>query len=90
MNVNFFELKGKVITSIVGVNTEDEQTVITTRDGTVYTLEHKQNCCEQVRVYGTVGNIDNILNEEVIIAEDDNPMDNINTNFKPHNSFYLD
>jgi hypothetical protein len=29
-------------------------------------------------VYGTVGNIDDVLNEEVIAAEDTNPMDNPN------------
>ena len=78
MNANFFELKGKTITSIVGINPNDEQTVITTSDGTVYTLEHYQDCCEDVRVYNTVGKIDDVLNEEVIVAEDDNPMDNPN------------
>jgi hypothetical protein len=75
---NFFELKGKTITSIDGSNSDDSDTIITTSDGSIYTLTHIQDCCEHVRVYGTVGNIDDVLNEEVIAAEDTNPMDNPN------------
>ena len=75
---NFFELKGKTITSIDGSNSDDSDTIITTSDGSSYTLTHIQDCCEHVRVYGTVGNIDDVLNEEVIAAEDTNPMDNPN------------
>ncbi len=76
--VNFFELKGKTITSIDGINSDDSDTIITTSDGSIYTLTHLQDCCENVRVYGSVGNIDNVLNAEVIAAEDTNPMDNPN------------
>jgi hypothetical protein len=75
---NFFELKGKTITSIDGSNSDDSDTIITTSDGSIYTLTHIQDCCENVRVYGSVGNIDDVLNEEVIAAEDTNPMDNPN------------
>ena len=75
---NFFELKGKTITSIQGSNSDDSDTIITTSDGSIYTLTHIQDCCENVRVYGSVGNIDDVLNEEVIDAEDTNPMDNPN------------
>ena len=75
---NFFELKGKTITSIDGSNSDDSDTIITTSDGSIYTLTHLQDCCEHVRVYGSVGNIDDVLNEEVIAAEDTNPMDNPN------------
>jgi hypothetical protein len=73
---NFFELKGKIITSIQGVDSDDDTTIITTTDGSVYTLAHQQDCCEHVRVYGSVGNIDDVLNAEVIAAEDTYPMDN--------------
>lgn len=76
--VNFFELKGKTITSIDGINSDDIDTIITTSDGSIYTLTHLQDCCEHVRVYGSVGNIDDVLNAEVIAAEDTNPMDNPN------------
>ena len=47
-------------------------------DGTIFTLLHQQDCCEHVRVYGSVGNIDDVINVEVIDAEDTNPMDNPN------------
>jgi hypothetical protein len=76
--VNFFELKGKTITSIDGIKTDDTLTTITTSDGIIFTLEHEQDCCEDVRVYGTVGNIDDILNAEVTVAEDTTTMDNPN------------
>jgi hypothetical protein len=75
---NFFELKGKTITAINGVKTDDTLTTITTSDGIIFTLEHEQDCCEDVRVYGTVGNIDDILNAEVTVAEDTTTMDNPN------------
>jgi hypothetical protein len=84
---NFFELKGKTITSIDGINSDDIDTIITTSDGSIYTLTHLQDCCEHVRVYGSVGNIDNVLNAEVIAAEDTNPMDNPNaTDYKAYDS----
>lgn len=75
---NFFELKGKTITSIDGINSDDSDTIITTSDGSIYTLTHLQDCCENVRVYGSVGNIDDVFNAEVIAAEDTNPMNNPN------------
>ena len=84
---NFFELKGKTITSIQGSNSDDSDTIITTSDGSIYTLTHIQDCCEHVRVYGSVGNIDDVLNVEVIAAEDTNPMDNPNaTDYKAYDS----
>jgi hypothetical protein len=85
--VNFFELKGKTITSIDGINSDDSDTTITTSDGSIYTLTHLQDCCEHVRVYGSVGNIDDVLNAEVIAAEDTNPMDNPNApDYKAYDS----
>ncbi len=85
--VNFFELKGKTITSIDGINSDDIDTIITTSDGSIYTLTHLQDCCEHVRVYGSVGNIDDVLNAEVIAAEDTNPMDNPNAHdYKAYDS----
>ena len=84
---NFFELKGKTITSIQGSNSDDSDTIITTSDGSIYTLTHLQDCCEHVRVYGSVGNIDDVLNAEVIAAEDTNPMDNPNApDYKAYDS----
>jgi hypothetical protein len=85
--VNFFELKGKTITSIDGINSGDSDTIITTSDGSIYTLTHIQDCCEHVRVYGSVGNIDDVINVEVIDAEDTNPMDNPNApDYKAYDS----
>jgi len=84
---NFFELKGKTITSIQGINSDDSDTIITTSDGTIFTLLHQQDCCEHVRVYGSVGNIEDVINVEVIDAEDTNPMDNPNApDFKCYDS----
>ena len=85
--VNFFELKGKTITSIDGINSGDSDTIITTSDGSIYTLTHIQDCCEHVRVFNSVGNIDDVLNVEVIDAEDTNPMDNPNApDYKAYDS----
>ena len=73
---NFFELKGKIITAIVGLKDESQTVDIHTKDGYIYRLEHIQDCCEYVRVFNFVGDANDIYGSEIVLAEDDNPMDN--------------
>lgn len=68
-DVNFFELKGQIIESIIGLKEANDECVITTNIGK-YRLYHEQSCCENVRIYKVIGNVNNLVGE-VIFAEED-------------------
>lgn len=63
-NADFFELIGKTIISL-------DETNIETSDGAKYYFYHEQDCCETVDLYKIKGNIDDILNSPVTLAEED-------------------
>jgi hypothetical protein len=70
-NENFFSLKGKTITRLeIGDNT-----YIDTSDGCKYLITHFQDCCESVGHYRTIGDIENVLNFPITLAEDDRTDD---------------
>lgn len=66
---NFFELKGKTIKGISGLEIGSREVSIRTNDGT-YRLYHEQECCEYVRVVKVVGNVNELIGE-VLFAEED-------------------
>lgn len=66
---NFFELKGKIIESITGLTEGSDECLITTNIGK-YKLYHQQDCCEHVRIYKVIGNVNDLVGE-VIFAEED-------------------
>jgi hypothetical protein len=65
---NFFGLNGKTITKL----NVDDVTTIETSDGKRYQLSHSQDCCESVRHEKTIGEIENVLNSPITLAEEDN------------------
>lgn len=67
---HFFTLKGQTIRSIEGLYIHSESVKITT-DEFVYDIFHIQDCCEDVEVNKIGDNIDDILNEIIILAEED-------------------
>ena len=65
---NFFELKGQIITKI---EADSLDVLIETAGGNKYRIYHSQNCCESVDVKKTIGNVEDILNQEITLAEED-------------------
>lgn len=68
MTNDFFTLKGQTIRKIIALN-GDFLKIVT--DKYKYYLYHHQDCCEYVRLVDVIGDVDNILNEEIIFAEED-------------------
>ena len=68
MTNDFFTLKGQSARRIIALD-GDSLKIVT--DKYKYNLYHEQDCCEYVRLVKIIGDIDNILNEEIIFAEED-------------------
>ena len=66
---NFFELKGKIIKEINGLEIYSDEVFIRTNDET-YRLYHQQECCEYVCVVKVIGNVNELIGE-VLFAEED-------------------
>lgn len=67
--VEFNELKGKVLVSATVSDYKDEMKFVTT-DGEVYTLYHAQDCCESVEIESIVGDLSDLVGEEILMAEE--------------------
>ena len=68
MTNDFFTLKGQIVRKIIALN-GDSLKIVT--DKYKYYLYHHQDCCEYVRLVDVIGDVDNILNKEIIFAEED-------------------
>ena len=62
------DLIGKTMVSVVNVN--NEELVFTTTEGRVYKLYHYQDCCEQVFIESIVGDLDDLVGEPMLMAEE--------------------
>lgn len=65
---NFEDLKGKVLTNIERVG--DEELIFTCKDGSKYKMYHEQDCCEDVRIEDVTGDLNDLLNSEVMVSEE--------------------
>lgn len=66
---DFSVLKGKTIISMIK-NADDDEIVFETSEGDKYLMYHYQNCCESVYVESICGDIKDILNSPVLVAEE--------------------
>ena len=66
---NFFELKGKTIKGISGLEIGSREVSIRTNDET-YRLYHQQECCECVCVVKVIGNVNELIGEAIFAEED--------------------
>lgn len=79
MEVKFEELKGKVFTNIERINDYGRDVLIfTCDDGVKYQMHHSQDCCESVYIDDICGDLTDLLNSEILLAEevihkDENP-----------------
>ena len=73
---SFEELKGKVITSIE-IGSNDDDINFTCADGSKYWMYHDQDCCENVSIDDICGDLNDVIGNPILLAEestnDDNP-----------------
>jgi hypothetical protein len=62
-------LKGKTLSSISGEKGDGEIVFVTT-DGETYRMYHEQDCCEHVRIEDIVGDLQDLVGSEILIAEE--------------------
>jgi len=73
--VPFETLKGKTITSIDGLEEDSEGVKITCDDGTIYQMDHSQDCCEHVRILEVIGDAADLVGSEILTAEESENTD---------------
>lgn len=72
----FFELKGKTISSWSGIPTpDDDQVDFVLTDGTKCSIYHSQDCCERVQLVKVIGDPTAVLGQPIKVATDDHPDD---------------
>ena len=68
--VNVSELIGKTIVSIVGAEVDNDTITFVCSDGTEYLMYHSQDCCEAVYIEDIFGDINDLIDTPIIMAED--------------------
>jgi hypothetical protein len=60
-------LKGKVLKEI---RNNGDELVFKTVDGEIYRMYHEQDCCESVTLEDVVGDLDDLVGSEILVAEE--------------------
>jgi len=68
----FSILKGEIIIEIDGGETHQSEMIFRTASGMTLILYHEQDCCESVFIEDIVGDLDDIMNSPVLLAEEVN------------------
>ena len=69
-NIEFSQLKGKIITGISGAFYNSYEIIFKCSDNAEYKMYHEQDCCENVTVDEIIGDIEHLLNSEILQAEE--------------------
>lgn len=69
MDASFNELTGKILNAI-DINDSKNEIKFTCSDGTVYIMYHEQDCCESVSIEDITGDLEDLLDSEIIISEE--------------------
>lgn len=67
-DMKFEELKGKTLVKIENKN--NDELLFTTANGEIYKLYHKQECCESVSIDDICGDLDDLIGEPIIEADE--------------------
>ncbi|MGE0278305.1 MAG: hypothetical protein AB7R40_23160 [Nitrospiraceae bacterium] len=67
-DVSFEALKGLVLTEIRGAEAGSDRVTFITEAGDVFVQRHFQDCCESVSVEEVIGEIGDIINQEILEA----------------------
>lgn len=65
--VEFNELLGKVLKEVKSSNNQID---FITEDGVTYSMYHSQDCCESVSVESIVGDLDDLIGNPILMAEE--------------------
>ena len=71
--IRFKSLEGQTLKNIEVI--EKEQIVFTITDGTKYTLYHSQDCCEHVYIEDICGDLSDLLDSPILLAEECTSID---------------
>jgi len=82
--VEFSELKGKVVTK---VESDTYEIVFFTEDGYKYSMYHEQDCCESVYVESIVGDLEDLVGEEILVAEESSGDTPADSKAEPYESY---
>lgn len=63
-------LKDKVLTAVRGAQQHSHEIIFTTNEGQCFIMHHRQDCCEQVWLEEVIGDISDILDSPILIAEE--------------------
>ena len=64
---NVSVLKGK---TLVSVDASEDQIMFTTDSGDMYRMFHEQDCCESVYIESIVGDLMDLVDSEILVAEE--------------------
>lgn len=67
-NITFSSLLGLTLTEIRNKN-DDELTFLTS-EGRIFKMYHDQDCCESVSIEEIIGDLDDLLNSPILLAEE--------------------
>jgi hypothetical protein len=84
--VEFSELKGKVVTKVEGEEGNSHLNFYT-NDGYKYSMYHEQDCCESVYVESIVGDLEDLVGEEILVAEESSGDTPADSKAKPYESY---
>lgn len=68
--VPFSDLQGKIIESVRGAKKGSGEIIIQTECGFIYRMYHEQDCCERVEVEDVEGDIEDLIGEPLVLAEE--------------------
>ena len=71
-DIVFNVLEGKIISEISGLEIDSDCIIFRCLTGEEYHLYHEQDCCEHVSLNDFVGSKEDILNSEILLAEEVN------------------
>lgn len=66
----FAELLGKTITVIKGAVVQSDEILFVCSDGSIFKMYHYQDCCESVEIEDICGDVADLLNTPITMAED--------------------
>ena len=83
-NTEFNILQGQTLSEIK-IDKREDEIFFTTTDNKKYVMYHRQDCCESVNIEEIIGDINDLLNTPIVLAEmvtnEDKPKDKWDESF---------